>query len=75
MYSDFWAYFEPIRQNMPKNCSADVEAVVAFFDATFTGDNQTAIDDLKALYGMEGVTHLDDVAGARASLPLSLHFQ
>lgn len=49
---------------MPKNCSADVEAVVAFFDKTFTGDNQTAIDDLKALYGLQNLTHLDDVAGA-----------
>jgi hypothetical protein len=31
--TDFWGYFEPIRQQMPKNCSADVEAVVSHIDS------------------------------------------
>jgi hypothetical protein len=31
--TDFWAYFEPIRQQMPKNCSADVEAVISHIDS------------------------------------------
>lgn len=53
---------------MPKNCSVDVEAVIAHFDKVFTGTNQTEIDDLKALYGMSAVTHLDDAAGAREYL-------
>lgn len=55
---------------MPSNCSSDVEAVVSYFDATLSGDNQTAIDELKALYGMEGLEHSDDVAGACAYLLL-----
>jgi hypothetical protein len=83
MISDFWQYFEPIRQqcvllsfvfglgsivdSMPANCSADVAAVVAHFDKTFTGKNKTAIDNLKATFGMEEMSHLDDVAGSRAS--------
>lgn len=25
---DFWGYFEPIREHMPANCSADVQRVV-----------------------------------------------
>ncbi|KAI0309978.1 serine carboxypeptidase S28-domain-containing protein, partial [Amylostereum chailletii] len=29
---DFWRYFEPIREGMPKNCSNDVQAAVAAFD-------------------------------------------
>lgn len=67
-YSDYWGYFEPIRQNMPKNCSADVEAVINHIDETFTGKNQTAIKEIKALFGLEALTHLDDVAGARKYL-------
>ena len=34
-FSDYWGYFEPIRQFMPKNCSADVEAVSVGHDLTF----------------------------------------
>lgn len=61
---DFWKYFEPIRQNMPQNCSADVQAVIRHIDSTFTGTNATAIQGIKDMFGMTGVTHLDDVAGA-----------
>lgn len=64
LFSDYWGYFEPIRQNMAKNCSADVEAVIAHVDKVFTGNNQTAINEIKSLFGLESLTHLDDVAGA-----------
>ena len=63
---------------MPQNCSADVEAVVAHFDAVFTSTNTTAIDELKASFGLGELTHLDDVVGARELLSLcpqsSIHF-
>ncbi|TFY55377.1 hypothetical protein EVG20_g9334, partial [Dentipellis fragilis] len=61
---DFWKYFDIVRQFMPQNCSADVQAVVQHFDKVFTSGNQSAIDALKDAYGMADVTHLDDVAGA-----------
>jgi len=71
--SDFWKYFEPVRQNMPANCSADVQAVIAHVDETFTGNNATAIQALKESFRMGNVTHLDDVAGARTlSLTLAI---
>lgn len=63
--SDFWAYFEPIRQNMPKNCSADVQAAIAHVDSVFTSGSTNAIASLKATFGLEDVKHLDDAAGAR----------
>jgi hypothetical protein len=63
--SDFWAYFEPIRQNMPKNCSADVEAVITHIDQVFTTGSNSSIQSLKATFGLEAVTHNDDAAGAR----------
>jgi hypothetical protein len=62
--SDFWQYFEPIRQNMPQNCSADVQAVIAHVDEVFTGNDTDAIQELKELFGLGGVSHLDDAAGA-----------
>ncbi|KDQ18926.1 hypothetical protein BOTBODRAFT_153797 [Botryobasidium botryosum FD-172 SS1] len=61
--SYYWGYFEPIRQNMPRNCSADVQRVVNHMDLTFTLGSPAAIDVLKAQFGMLNVTHLDDVAG------------
>ncbi|TFK43800.1 serine carboxypeptidase S28-domain-containing protein [Crucibulum laeve] len=61
---DFWQYFEPIREHMPANCSADVQAVIAHVDTVFSGKNQTAIQAIKNLFGMGDMTHLDDVAGS-----------
>ena len=57
---------------MPQNCSADVQAVIAHVDQVFTSGDQSAIDSLKATFGMGAMTHLDDVAGARTRLPLPL---
>lgn len=50
---------------MPKNCSADVEAVIAHVDKILTGTNKTAITVLKESFGMGDVTHLDDFASVR----------
>lgn len=63
--SDFWQYFEPEREHMAANCSADVQAVIAHVDQVFSGTNQTAIQGIKDLFGLGDMTHLDDVAGAR----------
>lgn len=48
---DFWQYYEPIRENMPKNCSADVEAVINYVDEVFFGSNTTAQQELQELFG------------------------
>ncbi|GLB34086.1 putative to MEROPS serine peptidase family S28 [Lyophyllum shimeji] len=61
---DFWQYWEPIRLNMPSNCSADVQAVINHIDTVFTSNNATAIQFIKESFGMGNLTHLDDVAGA-----------
>ena len=67
-HSDYWGYFEPIRQFMPKNCSADVQAVIALFDKVFTSGTSAEQAALKEQYGMSDVTHADDVTGACAYL-------
>lgn len=66
---NFWRYFEPIRQNMPQNCSADVQAVISHVDKVFTGKDTKAIQAIKDSFGMGDVTHLDDAAGACTSFP------
>ncbi|KAG6839818.1 hypothetical protein C0991_011338 [Blastosporella zonata] len=64
---DFWEYFEPIRLNMPQNCSADVQAVIAHVDQVFSGSDTAAIQALKENFELGNMTHLDDVAGSRKS--------
>lgn len=49
---------------MPQNCSADVAAVIAYVDDVFSGDNTTAINAIKDIFGLSEMTHLDDVAGS-----------
>lgn len=61
---NYWRYFEPIRENMPANCSADVQAVISHVDKVFSGKNQTAIQQIKDIFGLGVMTHLDDVAGS-----------
>ncbi|GJJ15866.1 hypothetical protein Clacol_010144 [Clathrus columnatus] len=62
--NDYWGYFEPIRQNMPKNCSADIEAVISHIDQVFTSGTLAEIQEIKEMFGMGDVRHLDDAAGA-----------
>ncbi|KAF9535134.1 serine carboxypeptidase S28-domain-containing protein [Crepidotus variabilis] len=62
--ADFWRYFEPVREHMPKNCSTDVQKTIQYIDKVLTGKNQTAIKGIKNLFGLANLTHVDDVAGA-----------
>jgi len=50
---------------MPQNCSADIQVAIAHIDEVFSGTNATAIQEIKELFGLGNMTHLDDVAGAR----------
>ncbi|KAF9535131.1 serine carboxypeptidase S28-domain-containing protein [Crepidotus variabilis] len=61
---DFWRFFVPIQENMPRNCSADVQKTIQHIDTVLMGENQTAIQEVKNIFGLTNVTHLDDVAGS-----------
>ncbi|KAH9856842.1 peptidase S28 [Lenzites betulinus] len=61
---DFWGYFEPIRQAMPANCSADMEAVITHVDSVLTSNDSTQINTLKSTFGLQGLAHNDDFAAA-----------
>ena len=49
---------------MPKNCSADVEAVIAHVDMVLTTSSDAQIALLKENFGVSELTHFDDVGGA-----------
>ena len=70
-FSNFWQYFEPVREHMPQNCSSDVQAVIAHLDSTFTSGNQSEINDIKAKFGFENLTSVEDVAAACESQRLA----
>ncbi|KAI0740521.1 peptidase S28 [Earliella scabrosa] len=61
---DFWGYFEPIRQFMPANCSADVQAVIEHVDSVLLSNNTADIKNLKTMFGLQGLAHNDDFAAA-----------
>ncbi|KAI9063967.1 peptidase S28 [Trametes sanguinea] len=61
---DFWGYFEPIRQSMPANCSADIEAVIAHVDSVLASNDNGQINTLKSTFGLQGLSHNDDFAAA-----------
>ncbi|KAG8929936.1 hypothetical protein FRC00_001348 [Tulasnella sp. 408] len=49
---DFWQYFEPIEEGMPKNCSKDVAAVIKAVDQTLLHGSQTEKQALKESFGL-----------------------
>ncbi|KAK1982254.1 serine carboxypeptidase S28 [Colletotrichum cereale] len=61
---DYWSYFLPIQQGMPKNCSRDYERIIEHVDAVLTNGTKGEIHALKKKFGMQDVTHDDDFAAA-----------
>ncbi|EGO28580.1 hypothetical protein SERLADRAFT_354447 [Serpula lacrymans var. lacrymans S7.9] len=68
--TDFYDYFKPIREYMPQNCSADVEAVIAYLDAAYAQNFTPALDYLKSAFGLTGLSYVDDFA---ATLRINLY--
>lgn len=68
---DFYGYFDPIREHMPKNCSADLQKVISHIDSVLI--NGTNNDQLKLLtdFGAQTMAHKTDFASALTS-PLAL---
>ncbi|KAG8893624.1 hypothetical protein FRB99_001833 [Tulasnella sp. 403] len=65
---DFWQYYEPIEEGMPKNCSSDAALVVKAVDQLLL--NGTAEDKLrlKDAFGLRSLT--DDDFGSAISWPI-----
>lgn len=59
---DYWQYYHPIQQGMPKNCSEDYTAIIDHVDKILTHGNRRDQDALKRMFGLQELAHLDDVA-------------
>ncbi|KAI1081547.1 endoprotease endo-Pro [Whalleya microplaca] len=64
---EYWQYFYAIQDGMPKNCSKDYSAIVDYVDKVFTHGSHKEKADLKQLFGLQDVQHLDDAASAICS--------
>ena len=67
--SDYWGYFLPVQEGMPKNCSKDVSLVIDHMDTVLTTGTAEEIHDLKAMFGLQNVTHNDDFMGVLENGP------
>lgn len=58
---DYWQYFMPIQEGMPKNCSQDMAHIIEHVDDVLTGDDEDAAQKLKDSFGLGDLEH-DDFA-------------
>ncbi|KAK0665427.1 putative serine protease [Cercophora samala] len=59
---DFWQYFVPVLEAMPKNCTKDVERVVVFADEVLGKGTEGEKEGLKQKFGLGGLTDEDFAA-------------
>ncbi|KAK0619056.1 putative serine peptidase [Immersiella caudata] len=61
---NFWAYYIPIQRGMPQNCSKDLLLISEHVDNVIESKNETAIHELKDMFGLATVEYHDDFAAA-----------
>jgi hypothetical protein len=61
---DFYDYFSPVIEGIPKNCSTDLEGVINYIDNVLETGSATQVAHLKNMFGLGGVEHNDDFASA-----------
>ncbi|KAK8099683.1 serine carboxypeptidase S28 [Apiospora kogelbergensis] len=64
---DYWQYFQPIQDGMPKNCSSDYSAIIDYVDMVFTQGSSDDKAELKKMFGVDELEHDDDAASAISS--------
>ncbi|KAH8690492.1 putative serine peptidase [Talaromyces proteolyticus] len=65
---DYWQYFVPIQERLPKNCSTDLVNVVKHIDSVLLGSDENAKQSLKSLFQL-GDLRDDDFAEAIVAGP------
>ncbi|KAI1813174.1 serine carboxypeptidase S28 [Poronia punctata] len=56
---DFWQYFTPVEQALPRNCSSDIKSVIKYIDNVFDSGNQGDIDIVKSRFGLSALNDAD----------------
>ncbi|KAI3331692.1 serine carboxypeptidase S28 [Xylariaceae sp. AK1471] len=56
---DFYEYFSPIEQALPRNCSADIKAVVEYIDGVLASGDKDDVNMLKTRFGLSALNDPD----------------
>jgi len=67
--SDYWAYFYPVQEGMPKNCSSDLSKVIDHIDGVLLDGTSQEKHNLKAMFGLQDIEHDDDFGAALENGP------
>jgi hypothetical protein len=59
---DYWGYFLPVQEGMPKNCSKDISRVIDYVDQVGTHGSVKQQKELQSMFGLGGLNHYDDFA-------------
>ena len=62
--SNYWEYFVPVQEGMPKNCSKDVNLVINHMDNIIATGSEAEICALKTKFGLQDIEHNDDFMAA-----------
>ena len=57
---NYWSYFLPETEHMPKNCSTDIALVVEYLDNIGERGTSKQQAEAKELFGLGGLAHYDD---------------
>lgn len=52
---DFWEYFSPVQEYMPKNCSRDVTAVIDYVDDILLNGSKKEKKAIKKEFSLESL--------------------
>ncbi|KAG9235889.1 putative serine protease K12H4.7 [Amylocarpus encephaloides] len=66
---DYWQYFTPVQEGMPKNCSKDISLVIDYMDKVFRGGKPAEKQALKDKFGLGALEHPEDVMAALENGP------
>ncbi|KAI6245863.1 putative extracellular serine carboxypeptidase [Erysiphe necator] len=69
LISDYWQYFAPVQEGMPKNCSVDIARVIDYLDGIMMNGTDSEKFAIKQKFGLESVEHDDDFMGALENGP------
>ncbi|KAI1170527.1 serine carboxypeptidase S28 [Nemania sp. FL0916] len=56
---DFWEYFTPIEEALPRNCSADIKTVIQYVDDVLEADDESDVAMLKSRFGLSTLNNAD----------------
>ncbi|KAG8957488.1 hypothetical protein FRC03_010085, partial [Tulasnella sp. 419] len=59
---NFWEYYSPLEDGMPKNCSSDAGEAISYIDSVIESGDTTNITAMKTKFGMQDVENDDFVA-------------